>query len=152
MLHTGGVDVVTNNLSGIVEANGLSGSRAGEIHIAEGAGTVRKAVPYACQVVERADDQASGVDARRDAERGARDCQSLIGAAREGKRCCRRRGASGIEHESADRGAAIRVENQRLRSARIVHTRVRIDLRDSQRSSHGLIGGDRKTFDRQSWS
>jgi hypothetical protein len=67
MLDTRGVDVVAHNLSGIVDADGLSATGAGEVHIAEGAGIIRKAAPHARQVLVHPHDQPSHVDTRRDA-------------------------------------------------------------------------------------
>ena len=50
MFDPGGVKVVAHDLSGIVDADGLSRSGAGEVYVAEGAATLGEAVRHAGQV------------------------------------------------------------------------------------------------------
>jgi hypothetical protein len=141
------VDVVAHHLSGIVDADDLSRIGAGEVDIAHGAAIVRKAAPYARQVLVDSDDHTSRVDARRKAVGRARDSKDLINPAREGERGHGRGGAVGIEGKPADRGGALTVENRRLRCARIVDTRERVRLRYSQPSSYGFVVGDNGAFE-----
>ena len=145
MLDAGGVEVVAHHLSGIVDADDLSRAGAREVHVAEGAAIVRKAAHHARQVDVQPDDQTSPIDARSDAKGRARDRENLVNPARKSERG--RPVDAGIEIERADRGGAITVENHRMRRARIVDARERVDLRYSQPSSHGVLHGDRGAFD-----
>ena len=75
------------------------------------------------------------------------DGEDLVNPTREGKRGRGRGAAAGIEDERTHRGGAITVENQRLRRARIVDARERVDLGDGQPSGDSVVGGDRGAFD-----
>ena len=147
MLDVGGVEVVAHDLSGIVDADGLSPTGAGEVDIAESAAIVRKAAQHTAEILVHANDETSRVDARRKAKGRARDSEDLVNPAREGERGHGRGGAVGIEGEPADRGGAITVENHRLRCARVVDARERVRLRYSQPSSYCFVGGDNGAFE-----
>jgi hypothetical protein len=141
MLDAAGVEVVAHHLSGIVDAQDLTPTGSGEVHGAEGAATVRKAVQHVRRVEVRADDQTNPIDAQREVERRDRDRENLVDPARKSERCPTV--DAGIEMEGADRGDAITVENHRPRRTRIVDARERVDLRHSQPLSHGVLLGER---------
>jgi hypothetical protein len=63
----GAVEVVADHLSGIVDAEDLSSTRAREVHFAEGVAIVRKAAHHARQVHVQPDDETSPIYARSDA-------------------------------------------------------------------------------------
>ena len=71
MLDVGGVEVVADDLSGVIHADGLGPAGAGEVDSAEGAAIVGKAVQHAGQVLVDPDDQPSRIDAGGDACRRA---------------------------------------------------------------------------------
>jgi hypothetical protein len=147
VLDARGVEVVAHDLSGIVDADGLSLASAGEVYVAESAAIVRKAAQHAPQVCVHPDDQASPIDARSEASGRARDGENLVDPA--GKSECGegRSGVGGIESERADCGGAVMVEDQRPRRPRIVDARERVDLHYSQPSSDGIHDGDRGAFE-----
>src|SRR5262245_29756283 len=123
-----GVHIVAHDLSGIVDAAGLSPSGAGEVYVAEGAAILGEAVPHAAQVVVRPHDQPRAVDARSDAHDRTRDGENLVDSTREGERGRACAALARIETEPAHCGGAVAVENNRLRGARIVDARKRVDL------------------------
>ena len=140
MLVISGVEIETDDLTRVVDADHFSPAGAWEVDIAERAASVRKAVEHTCQVLVSPDDQTRRIDARREAQGRARNRENLVGAAGESEGG-QGRVAAGIDCEPAHRRRAVTVEDQRLRRAREVDACERIDLRDRQTLSHGVVAG-----------